>query len=83
MPAKICFFAYYTVGIFTSVFKDNKSLNHKAIAIRFCFLTEGSGSRAGSRSRSGSKQIITAPHPHPGGPKIYGSSGFESGTLAE
>jgi hypothetical protein len=61
-----------TVGTFTSVFKDSKSLgSNKRVEIKvfliFCLLMEGSGSR----------QII----PDPGVPKTYGSSG--SGTLVQ
>jgi hypothetical protein len=68
------FLAYYlpTVGTFTSVFKDNKSLrSHKTRFYKiFCFLMEGAGP----------VHIITDPDPYPGGPKTYGFYGTGSGS---
>ncbi len=61
-----------TVGTFTTVFEYNKSLrNHKIIEIKVFLkkiwvLMEKSGSRSGS----GSVQLITYPDPNPEGQKL-------------
>jgi hypothetical protein len=73
------FLACYTVGIFTSLFKDNKlTRSHRTVEIKtslhfFCLLMGGSGARAGPI------QIIA--DPDPGGAKTYNFYGFGSGTL--
>ncbi len=72
MPTKDkCFFAYYLLlGIFTSVFKDSKSLrSHKTVEIKvflIYLLVDG-------RIRISNVQIVT--DHDPGGPQTYGSYG--------
>ncbi len=74
--SRFFFCSFLTVGTFTAVFKDNKSIrNHKTAEIRVLFSLDN------GMIRIRTNKIITSPNP--GGPKSYGSYGSGSGTLLD
>jgi hypothetical protein len=77
-----CFLLFEATS--TSFFMEKKSKKshisrNQGFSLYFCMMIEGSGSRAGSRSRAGSGSV----HPDPGGQNTYGSGGSRSATLEQ